>query len=95
LPHFTTVPVNPLTSSVLGGGNVAVGEATIDALNTQLYGPLKQALTAFGAGDRINLLSKTTPNPLLIKDESLTNLSAQITAALTPALGATQAAFFW
>lgn len=94
LPHFTTVPVNPLTSSVLGGGNVAVGEATIDALNAQLYGPLKQALTAFGAGDRINLLSKTTANPLLIKDETLTNLSAQITAALTPALGGTQAAFF-
>lgn len=94
LPHFTTVPVNPLTSKVLGSGNVATGEATIDALNTQLYGPLKQALTAFGAGDRINLLSKTTANPLLIKDESLPNLSAQLTAAFTPTLGPANAAFY-
>ena len=30
-------------------------------------------------------------NPLLIKDESLTNLSAQLTAAFTPSLGATLA----
>ncbi len=83
LPFFTTVPYNPLTSKVLGAGNVAVGDATIGALNTQLYGPLKQALTAFGAGDRINLLSTTAANPLLIKDESLTDLSAQLTGAFT------------
>ena len=94
LPHFTTVPFNPLTSKVLGLGNVAVGEATITALNNQLYGPLKQALTAFGAGGRINLLSLTGSNPLLIKDESLTNLSAQLTAAFTPTLGASTAAVY-
>ena len=87
LPHFTVVPFNPLTASLLGGGNVAVGTATIDALNAQLYGPLKQALTAFGAGDRINLLSATGGNPLLIKDETLPNLSAELTAAFTPTLG--------
>ncbi|PWA11717.1 SGNH/GDSL hydrolase family protein [Flavobacterium laiguense] len=94
LPHFTTVPVNPLTASVLGGGSVAIGNATIKALNAQLYGPLKQALTAFGAGDRISLLSETNANPLLIKDESLPNLSAQLTAAFTPTLGAGTAAFY-
>ncbi|CAM2859734.1 SGNH/GDSL hydrolase family protein [Flavobacterium frigoris] len=94
LPYFTTVPFNPLTSKVLGTGSTAVGDATIDALNTQLYGPLKAALTAFQAGDRINLLSKTVANPLLIKDESLTNLSAQLTAAFTPSLGAQTAAFY-
>ncbi len=100
LPFFTTVPYNPLTSSVLGAGNVAVGDATIAALNTQLYGPLKQALTAIenagvpGAGSRINLLSTTLANPLLIKDESLTNLSAQLTAAFTPTLGAATAAAY-
>ena len=94
--------MNPLSTSVLGGGNVAVGQATVSALNAQLYGPLKQALTAFGAGDRINLLSTTVANPLLIKDESLTNLSAQLTAAFTPTftatmgstLGAQTAAFY-
>lgn len=94
LPHFTTVPYNPLTTSVLGGGNTAIGDATISALNIQLYGPLKQALTAFGAGSRINLLSATGGNPLLIKDESLTNLSLQLTAAFTPSLGAATAAAY-
>ncbi|WP_281636624.1 SGNH/GDSL hydrolase family protein [Flavobacterium marginilacus] len=94
LPHFTTVPYNPLTSSVLGLGNVAAGEAAIAALNAQLYGPLKQALTAFNAGDRINLLSATAANPLLISDENLPNLSAQLTAAFTPSLGAAKAAVY-
>jgi lysophospholipase L1-like esterase len=94
LPYFTTVPFNPLSTSVLGGGNVAVGQATITQLNTLLYGPLKSALTYFGAGDRINLLSTTVANPVLIKDESLPNLSAQLTAAFTPTLGAQTAAFY-
>lgn len=80
LPFFTTVPYNPLTTSVLGQGNVAVGEATVNALNAQLYGPIKGALTALGAGDRINLLSTTAANPLLIKDESLTNYTPQLNA---------------
>ena len=94
LPYFTTVPFNPLTSSLLGGGSVPVGNATIAALNAQLYGPLKQALTAFGAGDRIILLSTTAANPLLISDEKLPNLSAQLTAAFTPTLGAAKAAAY-
>jgi lysophospholipase L1-like esterase len=81
VPALTTIPTNPLTAAVLGKGNVAVGEATIDELNTSLYGPLSQILTALGAGDRIKPLSKTVANPLLIKDESLTDLKAQITAA--------------
>ncbi|MEP6804588.1 MAG: G-D-S-L family lipolytic protein [Flavobacterium sp.] len=94
LPYFTTVPYNPLTAKLLGSNNEAVGVATIKALNAQLYGPLKQALTAFGAGDRINLLSETVTNPVLIKDESLPNLSAQLTAAFTQSLGAQTAAFY-
>lgn len=94
LPYFTTVPYNPLTSSVIGSGNTTVGNATINQLNTLLYGPLKQALTAFGAGDRLNLLSTTAGNPLLIKDESLPNLSAQLTAAFTPTLGAATAGLY-
>ncbi len=94
IPFFTTVPYNPLTACSLGGNNQTVGVATINALNTQLYGPLKQALTAFGAGTRINLLSETTGNPLLIKDETLTDLSAQLTVAFTPTLGASTAAFY-
>ncbi|SDI33091.1 GDSL-like Lipase/Acylhydrolase [Chryseobacterium taeanense] len=86
IPFFTTVPYNPLTPAALG--------ANLNTLNTSLYGPLKQALTAFGAGDRINLLFSTAANPVLIKDVSLPNLSAQLTAALTPSLGAPTAAAF-
>lgn len=86
IPFFTRVPYNPLTQKLIG--------ANVAALNAGLYGPLKQALTAFGAGSRIKLLSTTTDNPLLIVDVSLTNLSAQLTAALTPSLGAPTAAAF-
>ncbi|PIF43595.1 GDSL-like lipase/acylhydrolase family protein [Chryseobacterium sp. 52] len=86
IPFFTTVPYNPLTPTTLG--------ANLATLNASLYGPLKQALTAFGAGDRINLLSSTSSNPVLIKDVALTDLSAQLTAALTPSLGAPTAAAF-
>lgn len=93
IPFFKTVPYNPLTASAIGKGNVAVGTATINALNAQLYGPLKDALTAFGAGSRINLLSTTAANPLLIKDESLPNLSAQLTLAFA-SLGPQTAAFY-
>ncbi|MBD8082933.1 SGNH/GDSL hydrolase family protein [Chryseobacterium caseinilyticum] len=86
IPMFTTVPYNPLTPAALG--------ANLNTLNTSLYGPLKQALTAFGAGNRINLLSSTASNPVLIKDTSLTDLSAQLTAALTPSLGLPTATAF-
>jgi lysophospholipase L1-like esterase len=86
IPYFTTVPYNPLTPAALG--------ANLTTLNTSLYGPLKQALTAFGAGDRINLLSSTSSNPVLIKDTSLTDLSAQLTVALTPSLGLPTATAF-
>lgn len=91
IPFFSTVPYNPLTSAVLGKTNVAAGEAKIDDINTNLYGPIKQVLTALGQGDRINLLSKTAANPLLIKDETLADFSAAITAALTPKVGAATA----
>lgn len=86
IPFFTTVPYNPLTPTALG--------SNLATLNSSLYGPLKQALTALGAGDRINLLSTTASNPVLIKDTSLTNLSAQLTVALTPSLGPVNAAAF-
>jgi lysophospholipase L1-like esterase len=100
IPSLTTVPYNPLTAASLGAGDISVGNATIDNLNANVYVPLNQILTLFGAGDRIKPLSKTSANPLLIRDESLANLGAQITAAaqasgnplliaLAPYLGAT------
>lgn len=75
IPYFTTVPYNPLTAEQLGG------DAVIDMLNAQL-GQLKQVLAVFGEGDRLQLFSKTAANPVLIKDETLTDLSQQITAVL-------------
>lgn len=84
IPYFTTVPFNPLTLKALGGGNEAIGEATVNQLNTQLIGPLKQILTAYGQGSRIELYSNATDaaNPVLIFDETLSDMSAQITGGL-------------
>jgi lysophospholipase L1-like esterase len=72
LPFFTTVPYNP----------VPLDAATATLLNTQLLGAVKQILTAYGAGDRIKTLTASGSNPLLIRDETLVNYSAQITGAL-------------
>lgn len=83
IPFFTRVPYNA----------IPLDAAKAQALNTQLYGPLKAALTAFGQGDRINPVVAGN-NPVLIIDNKLTNLSAQLTAALTAGgVPATQAAF--
>ncbi|WP_177731799.1 MULTISPECIES: SGNH/GDSL hydrolase family protein [Flavobacterium] len=94
IPFFTTVPYNPITAAALASAPDPTGAGAVQQLNTLLYSPLKQALTAFGAGTRINLLTATGANPLLIKDETLPNLSAQLTAAFTPSLGAATAAFY-
>lgn len=102
LPFFTVIPMNPVDpfayhvdgdendlAPVISPADIA----TINQLNAQLYGPLKQVLTALGAGNRIELLSSTSANPVLLKDETLTDYSAQITAALTPVVGPATAAF--
>lgn len=111
LPFFTTIAVKPIAPSTYFPDasetncsktySASAGDiATINSINTNLIGPMKQILTAFGQGDRLELLSTTKNNSLLIVDESLTDLSAQITAAaqasgnpqlmaLAPYLGAT------
>lgn len=71
IPFFTRVPYNA----------VPLDAAKAQALNTGIYGPLKKVLTAFGQGDRINLVAAGS-NPVLIKDNKLANLSVQLTAAL-------------
>ena len=72
IPFFTTIPYNA----------VPLNEVYAATLNAQLVGRLKPILTALGQGDRLKTLV-VGQNPLLIKDETLTNLSAQITAVLT------------
>ncbi len=74
IPFFTTVPYNP----------VPLDGASVTALNQQVFGPLKQILTAYGEGARFNLV-KESQNPLLLKDESLKDYSVQITTALVGA----------
>jgi hypothetical protein len=49
IPFFTTVPYNPLTPAALG--------SNLYTLNTSLYGPLKQALTALVQETELILLS--------------------------------------
>lgn len=75
LSHFTTVPYNP----------VPLDGATATSINTQLLGPVKQILTALGQGDRLGTLAASANNPILIVDDSLTDLSAQIAGALQQA----------
>lgn len=88
IPYFTTVPYKPLTPTALGGST------NINALNAQLYGPLDAIFTAYGEPNRVNLLSATAANPILIFDADAQDRSAQITGALTPTLGAPTAAAF-
>ncbi len=75
IPFFTTVPFNSLDPK-----NETLG-ALIPALN-QSFGALNQVFDALQAPERKIVLSETEANPVLIKDESLVNLSAEITTIL-------------
>lgn len=88
LPFFTTVPTNAIPG---------LSPSQAGQLN-QLFGGINAALAGAGLPARFATIvaddgdSKTKEsNPLLILDESLPNISAQITAALTPSLGAVTA----
>ena len=72
VPFFTTVP----TDAIPGLPVASAGQ-----LNA-LFGGINSALSSFGMPARFATLSTTENNPLLIKDESLMNISSQITAAL-------------
>ncbi|MFV8371780.1 G-D-S-L family lipolytic protein [Flavobacterium sp. LB2P74] len=89
LPFFTTVPTNAIPglspsqaaqlNQLFGGINMALAGASL---------PPRFATIVANDGNPIT----TESNPLLILDESLPNISAQITAALTPSLGSGTAA---
>jgi|CXWL01.2.fsa_nt_gi lysophospholipase L1-like esterase len=89
LPFFTTVPTNAipgLSPSQAGQLNQLFG-----GINAALAGASLPARFATILADDGNPRT-TESNPLLILDESLPNISAQITVALTPTLGAGTAA---
>lgn len=90
LPFFTTVPTNPIPG---------VSSAQAAQLN-QLFGGINAALAANSLPSRFSTIladdgnpSTKESNPLLIVDESLVNISTQITAALTPLYGPAGAAY--
>ncbi|MEO0340871.1 MAG: G-D-S-L family lipolytic protein, partial [Bacteroidota bacterium] len=75
LPYFTAVPVNSLDpSDPAFGAQVPVLNATFAGLN--------QAFVALGVPERQIIYSDTEVNPILIFDESLADISAQLNAAL-------------
>jgi lysophospholipase L1-like esterase len=87
-PFFTTVPTNP---------NYAVPASNTNQLN-QIFGLINVALASNGQPTRFLPLvaddgnsSTVENNPLLIFDESLSNISSLIVTALTPSLGSTTA----
>ncbi|USL94688.1 G-D-S-L family lipolytic protein [Riemerella anatipestifer] len=73
IPFFTTIPYNP----------VPLTAAQASELNQSLAG-VNQVLDAYKQGGRFVTL-KEGANPLLIKDETLKDMSAEITAALSKA----------
>jgi hypothetical protein len=92
LPYFTRVPYNPIPALA----------PTDAALLNQLFAGINQI--SAGAGEALprfqimtiddnNPATTEAANPVVIVDETLPNLSLQITAALTPMLGATTAGY--
>lgn len=75
VPYFTTVPHNPLNPA-----NPAFGPL-IPTLN-QTFTGLNQVFAALGVPERSIVFSETAANAVVIKDESLTDLSSQIKDAL-------------
>ncbi|WP_053976848.1 SGNH/GDSL hydrolase family protein [Mangrovimonas xylaniphaga] len=75
IPHFTTVPYNPLDPS-----NPDFGPQ-IPTLNA-IFGALNQVYVAIGAPERAIVFSETEASAVVIKDESLEDISSTITGAL-------------
>ncbi|MEP2278227.1 G-D-S-L family lipolytic protein [Maribacter sp.] len=75
VPHFTTVPHNPLDPTDESFG------AQIATLNG-IFGQLNQVYAFLGVPERSIEFSETQASEVIIKDEELTDLSAQIAAVL-------------
>jgi hypothetical protein len=75
-PYFTTVPHDPLDPS-----NPAFGPLIPD-LNARLYGPLNGAFAFLGVPERSIVFTQTAANPVVIRDESLVDIGAQLAQVL-------------
>ena len=74
LSHFTTVPHDPLDPT-----NETFGPL-IPTLNG-IFGQINLVYEALGQPDRAIVFSENSASPVVIKDESLVDISAQMTAA--------------
>lgn len=75
LPYFTTIPFAPLDPSNPDfGPQIPVLNATFASLN--------QAFAFLGVPERSVVFSETEASPVLIRDESLTDISAQLAPVL-------------
>ena len=89
LPYFTTVPYNPVPA--LPPASAAQLNQIFSVIN-QIAGANAQRFSVLTADDG-NPATVEATNPLLIVDETLPNLAAPITTALTPVFGAQTAGF--
>ncbi len=71
IPYFTTVPYNPLDPSNPDFGPM------IPLLNAT-FAPLNQAFAFLGVKERSIVFSETEPSPIIIHDESIPDISAQL-----------------
>ncbi|SDB63792.1 GDSL-like Lipase/Acylhydrolase [Flavobacteriaceae bacterium MAR_2010_188] len=76
IPHFTTVPFKPLSPA-----NPAFGPQ-IPQLNS-IFGAINQVYAFLGVEGRNITFSETAASAVVIKDETLTDLSAQIAGVLS------------
>lgn len=77
LPHFTTVPYNPLDPN----DECTSFGAQVNLLNNT-FAPLNAAFNFLGMPERAITYSAIDPSPLLIHDESLPNIQAQLNQVL-------------
>ncbi|MDO6515861.1 G-D-S-L family lipolytic protein [Zobellia uliginosa] len=74
IPHFTTVPHDPIDP------NENDFAEQVPTLN-RVYGALNQVYDALGETERMVVFSDSLNNSVVIKDEALADISAQITGA--------------
>ncbi len=80
LPFFTTVPFAPLSPlDASFGPQIPILNAT--------YAGLNQAFAFLGVPERSIQFSATSASAVVIRDESLADISAQLTQVLTPSFG--------
>jgi len=82
VPHFTTVPHNPLDPTDESfGAQIATLNGIFGQLN-QVYAYLESVNPAISASERTIEFSSTAASEVIIKDETLPDLSAEIAAVL-------------